>query len=173
MEALPHEKGESDEAVRVETAAAAFARGDYAQVVRLAESDSEADAVLRVRALANLDASAAATTCERATARHPLSSELHFLHAVILFGSGRTDEAAGAMRRALYLDRTLAIAHFTLGAILRRLGDDAGAARAVRNARDLCAARNADDLIPLADGERAGRLAEVATAELTLLGMNS
>jgi len=35
---------------------------------------------------------------------------------------------ARAARRVLYLDRSLAVAHFTLGSILQRLGDSAGGA---------------------------------------------
>jgi chemotaxis protein methyltransferase CheR len=98
-----------------------------------------------------------------------LSAELHYLHAVLLLDLGKNDEAAQALRRVLYLDRTLAVVHFTLGAILRQRGDRAGACRAYRNARDLCAARPAEEAVPLADGEPAGRLAEIAGAELILL----
>jgi chemotaxis protein methyltransferase CheR len=57
----------------------------------------------------------------------------------------------------------------TLGSILRRRGDREGARRAFRNARDLCAARPADEIVPLSDGEHAGRLAEAAAAQLAIL----
>ena len=114
---------------------------------------------LHVRALANLDADAAERASAEATARHPLSDELHHLRAVLLLGLGRVAEAAGQARRAVYLDRTSAMAHFTLGSILVRLGDRPGAWRAYRNARDLAAARPADEPVPLSDGEPAGRLA--------------
>jgi len=42
-------------------------------------------------------------------------------------------------------------------------------ATAYRNARDLCLAEPAERLLPLAEGEPAGRLAEAASAELDLL----
>ena len=41
--------------------------------------------------------------------------------------------------------------------------------RAYRNARDLCAARPGNEPVPLADGESAGRLAEIAASELAIL----
>jgi chemotaxis protein methyltransferase CheR len=122
-----------------------------------------------VRGLANRDAAAAAEACTRALERHPLSAELHFLHAALLLDGNRAEDALRALRRVVYLDRSLAIAHFMLGAVLSRRGDLSGACRAYRNARDLCAARPVEEMVPLADGETAGRLAEIAGAELMLL----
>jgi chemotaxis protein methyltransferase CheR len=149
----------------------ALARGEYARAAALTgylTADPEACA-LHVRALANLDPDAARQACADAAARHPLAAELHYLEAVLLVDAGRDEEAARAARRVLYVDRTLAAAHFTLGSILRRLGRPAGARRAYRNARDLCAARPADEVVPLSDGEHAGRLAEAAAAQLVVL----
>ena len=148
-----------------------LAQGRYARAVertRALEGDAEADA-LRIRALANLDPVAADRDGLAATARHPCSTEIHHLRSVVLIALGRDAEAAAAARRVIYLDRSLAIAHFNLGSILRRLGEHDGARRAFRNARDLSAARPADEAIPLADGVRAGRLADLAAAQLARL----
>ena len=148
-----------------------LARGDYARAAERARSLAglpAADA-LYVRALANLDSPAAERACGAASARHPLSGELHYLHAVLLLGLGREAEAARAVRRTLYLDRSLAIPHFVLGSIQRRQGDLAGARRSFRNARELCASCPADAVVPLSDGESAGRLAESARLQLTWL----
>jgi chemotaxis protein methyltransferase CheR len=149
----------------------AFVAGAYTQAAELTRNLTAevAASALHVRALANLDPAHAELACAGATARHALSTELHYLHAVLLLDLGRDEEAARAVRRVLYLDRSLAIAHFTLGSILRRRGDLAGARRAYRNAGDLCAARPADEVVPLSDGEHAGRLAEVAAVQLAIL----
>ncbi len=149
----------------------AYARGDYARAAELAApltADLPA-ALLHVRALANLETGRAERACAAAAERHPLSAELHHLHAVLLLELGRDDEAARAARRVTYLDRSLAVGHFTLGSVLFRRGDRAGARRAFRNARDLSAARPADEPLPLADGMAAGRLAEAAAAQLAVL----
>jgi chemotaxis protein methyltransferase CheR len=122
-----------------------------------------------IHALANRDAAQAARRCEEAVAGNPLSAELHYLHAVLLEGQGRSAEAAAAARRAIYLDRSLAVAHFTLGASLERQKDWAGARRAYRNAYELCLARPAGEAAPLAENETAGRLAEAAAAHLAIL----
>jgi chemotaxis protein methyltransferase CheR len=101
--------------------------------------------------------------------RHRLATELHYLHAVLLLDLGRVEAAARAASRVLYLDRTLAVAHLLVGSIAERRGDRAGAHRAYRNAQQLCCARPADEVVPLADGEPAGRLAEVAAVQLAAL----
>jgi chemotaxis protein methyltransferase CheR len=124
---------------------------------------------LRVRALANEDVVEAERVCAAATEQHPLASELHYLRAVLLVDLGRDEEAIRAARRAIYLDRSLAIVHFTLGSLLERRGDRAGAWRAYRNARDLCRAGPAEDIVRLTDGEPAGRLAGAAEARLAQL----
>jgi chemotaxis protein methyltransferase CheR len=149
----------------------ALAGGEYGRVVELTRplAADVAATALRVRALANLDVVKAEQVCAEATKRHPLSAELHYLHAVLLVDRGRDEEAARAVRRAIYLDRSLAVAHFTLGSILRRRGDLAGARRAYRNVRELCLARPRGEPLPLADGEPAGRLAEAAAVQLDLL----
>jgi chemotaxis protein methyltransferase CheR len=126
-------------------------------------------AALRVRALANLDPEVAEHACAAAVALHPMSSELHYLRAVLLHGLGRDDEAARTVRRVLYLDRSLAIAHFLLGTILRRQGDRIGAWRSFRNARDLCTARPGTEIVALSDGEPARRLAEAAALQMARL----
>jgi chemotaxis protein methyltransferase CheR len=149
----------------------ALARGEYgraADMTRDLREDAAAGA-LHVRALANLDPAEAERACALAAARHLLSPELHYLHAVLLMGLGREGDAVRAVRRALYLDPALAVAHFTLGTLLVRLGDRAGARRAYRNAADLCAGRPPAEVVPLSEGERNGRLAEAAAAQAALL----
>jgi chemotaxis protein methyltransferase CheR len=150
----------------------AYHRGDYARAADLSASLTTdlSGALLHVRALANLETGRAERACAEASSRHPLAAELHHLHAVLLLELGRDEEAARAARRVTYLDRTLALGHFTLGSILFRRGDRAGARRAYRNARDLSAARPPDEPVPLSDGMPAGRLAEAASAQLAVLG---
>jgi chemotaxis protein methyltransferase CheR len=145
----------------------ALARGDWREAARLAgalEADAGA-AAMAVRALANLDPVAAVRACAEAAARHPLAEELRYLESLLLLGQGRLAESERAARQALYLEPSLAVAWLTLGNVLRRLGDTEGAVRAFRSAELLCAALPEDAPVPLADGERAGTLAQVARAE--------
>lgn len=124
----------------------------------------------RIRAIA---ASRGSAEAERAAAeeasRDPLSTELAFLRAALLMDLQRDEEAAAALRRALYLDRSLLIAHFMLGCVLRRGGDLAGARKAYRNALELGALRPAGEPVPYSDGESVEQLLRAASAELGLL----
>jgi chemotaxis protein methyltransferase CheR len=107
-----------------------------------------------LRALAASDGSAVAEReTAREAARYPLDPELHYLRGMLLLDLGRTNDALAAIRRVLYLDRTLAVAHYALGAICERAGDHAGAVRAYRNAARLAAAQPAEEIAPLSDGE--------------------
>ena len=145
----------------------ALARGDWLEAARRigALQEDPAAAARGVRALANLDAQAAVRACAEAATRHPLAVELRYLEALLLMGLGRLPEAERATRQALYLEPSLAVAHLMMGHLLRRQGDPMGAARAFRTAESLCATLPSDTPVPLADGDRAGRLAEVARAE--------
>ena len=174
---LPAERGGRPEGGRAEVvdplaaAREAFARGDYALVSRLtADLPDAAAAALSVRAAANHHgAEAAERRATAALARHPSSPELHLLRAVLLLDRGKLAEAAQAARRALYLDRTLAMGHFLLGTALARLDDRAGARKAFRNALAQCAPLPPDQPVPFADGQRAAHLAEAVEAQLHLL----
>jgi chemotaxis protein methyltransferase CheR len=149
----------------------AFGHSEYFEVVRLTqgrEHDVNAMAY-RVRARANIEAGAAEQTCCAALTCHPLSTELHYLRALLLVNLGRFEEATQSLRQALFLEHTLAAAHFTLGTVLRQRGDLAGARRAYRNAHALAVARSPDEIATLTDAETYGNLAEAALAQLAAL----
>ena len=101
--------------------------------------------------------------------RHPLDAQLHYLRATLLLALDRDEEAEHEAQRALYLDPSLAVAHFLLGTILRKRGARPGALRAFRNVRDLCAARPSDEEVPAGAGERVGALHSAASAEMERL----
>jgi len=128
----------------------------------------------RVMSQANASgAEEAERMAEVALGRHPLDAHLHYLRAALLLSLDRDEEAELEAQRALYLDRSLAIAHFLLGTILRKRGAAPLARRAFRNARDLCARRPPDEEVPAGAGERAGALHLAALAEMERLEMAS
>lgn len=150
----------------LEPARQALVRGDWREAGQLAsQEDTPEAAVLAVRALANVDPEAAVRACAEAAARYPMAVELRYLESLLLMGLGQLGEAERAARQTLYLEPSLAVAHLTLGHVLRRLGDTSGALRAFRAAEALCAALPPETAVPLAEGELAGRLAELARGE--------
>ncbi len=167
-QAAPEPQGALADAV-----AEAYARGDYHAVADRGEAllHDPVTACLLVRSLANLgQAEEAETHAAAAVGAHPLASELHLLRVLLQMELGRWDEALDAARRVLYLDRGLIVAHLALGAIQRRRGRTEEAVLAYRNARKLALALPPEVPVRLADGQVAGRLAEMAEAQLSLLG---
>ncbi|NOK21269.1 chemotaxis protein CheR [Corallococcus carmarthensis] len=145
----------------------ALARGDWREAARRAgaQSADPEGALAAVRALANLEPRAAAFACGEAAVRHPLVAGLRYLEALLLLGQARLADAEKSARQALYLEPGLAVGHLLLGHVLRRQEQAAAAARAYREAEGLCRKLPPEALVPLAEGERAGALADVARAE--------
>jgi chemotaxis protein methyltransferase CheR len=120
-----------------------------------------------LQALASLrDPQRTAAAVTAALEIHPLAPEIHYFQAIVLMSAGHYDEAAAALRRAIYLDRSMAVAHFALGSILQRRGLIAQAQRSYRNVLAVCDQRRADEIVPCSDGEPTGRLIEAARTQL-------
>jgi chemotaxis protein methyltransferase CheR len=154
---------------------AAYERRAFSAVAKLAESApseslGERGWIIWLRALANqgcLDEAGA--VADRALAVQGPTAELLYLHAVLLLQAGRAAEAAATARRALYLDRTLIVAHLTLADALRRTGKLGAARRSLRNAAALLEMLDRETQVPASDGDTAGRLVELVRAKLRLL----
>jgi Flp pilus assembly protein TadD len=110
-----------------------------------------------------------ADTVGAAVKAHPLSPEIHYFQAIVLMSAGHYDEAARALRHAIYLDRSMAVAHFALGSIMQRRGSIAEARRSYRNVLAACDKQRTNDIVPYSDGEPVGRLIEAARAQLALI----
>lgn len=159
----PIEQGEAPKAAGSDEAPAVLVREE--------EQDEAAAEAAAIRLLANARGAAAAErAAAAAVARYPLSAELRVLLTTLLLELGRHHEAAREARAAVYIDRTLAVAHFLGATAARLLGDERAARRAYRNALALCQGAPPAEAVPLADGESAGRMAAAAAAELARLG---
>jgi chemotaxis protein methyltransferase CheR len=132
--------------------------------------DTPAACIAALQAMANRgDPQRTAAAVANAVANHPLSPEIHYFQAIVLMSIGRYDEAAAALRRAIYLDSSMAVAHFALASIQQRRGSLADARRCYRNVLAACDQRRAEDIVPFSDGEPTGRLVEAARAQLALM----
>jgi chemotaxis protein methyltransferase CheR len=65
--------------------------------------------------------------------QHGLNAEVRFYHALIFEKLGVVDEPEISLRRAIYLDRKFALAHYHLGLVLKRTGQLAAAERCFGN----------------------------------------
>lgn len=161
---------------RTEQVVAAYRAGDYTRVVALAEeaiaakADDAAVWVALARAHANRgDAAAAAAACARGIVRHPADAELHVVESALEFQRDRFTAAAEAARRALYLDRTLAVAQLALGVALMRSGDALAADRALRAAERMLAELTPGDAVRAGDGATAAGLTAATQSHRALL----
>jgi chemotaxis protein methyltransferase CheR len=135
-----------------------------------ADVEDEAACVARVRALSDDGrASEAAACCAAALETHPLSAELLVLQSLIHMELGQPEAAHASAKRALFLDRTLAVAHLASGSALIRLGDHASARRAFVNALRLLASSAPQAAVPASGGAPSARLARIARSQLRAL----
>ncbi len=111
--------------------------------------------------------------CREALRAHPLSAELHYLHALVAIELEQRERALEALRRAIYLEPTLAIAHFTLGSVLANARDVSGAERAYQNAVKWLSAQAEDAPVPCAHELTARGLASAAAQALDRLRARS
>lgn len=106
--------------------------------------------------------------CELALAGDQLDPEAHLLLAAICQERGEVGTAVEALRRAIYLDPDSAPAHFLLGSLLLRQGEQRRGQRSMETAVGLLSSRPRDEVVPGTDGLRAGPLLEMARAYLEL-----
>jgi len=134
---------------------------------------SDLDAVVeQVRRLADSGNSLAAEQAAIVSLREfPLSPDLHYLHAIVCVELGRSEVAIASLRRVLYIDPTLALAHFMLASILLRAGRPDEAQRSYQAVLASCSGRSPDDLLPLSEGEPVRGL--IASVQARLRSMES
>ncbi len=104
-----------------------------------------------------------------APVRVVIDAETHVARALGFLDESRPHDAAVSARRALFLDRSLAVAHLTLARALRLTGSRLAAQRALRRGAALLEAHAPDDAVRGAGGASAGTLCAVAAAEFDLL----
>jgi chemotaxis protein methyltransferase CheR len=134
-----------------------------------AENDLPA-VIGNVRRLADSgEALAAEAAAIEALRQFPLAPELHYLHAIVCAELGRSEAAIASLRRVLYIDPTLALAHFMLASVLLRAGRRDEAQRSYQAALATCNAHLPDDALPLSEGEPVRSL--VASIQVQLRSM--
>jgi chemotaxis protein methyltransferase CheR len=102
--------------------------------------------------------------CDRWIVADKLNAAGHYLRAMVLLERGHQDDARGSLLRALYLEPTFVLAHFTLGSLARSCDKYDEAEKHFANTLDLLGRLQPDDVLPESDGLTAGRLAETIMA---------
>jgi chemotaxis protein methyltransferase CheR len=99
----------------------------------------------------------------------PLEAEAHLLLGMLHLDEGALDAALESLRRATFLDKDNALAHFSLGRAYLQQGYRARAQAALTQARRLLAALALDHVLQGSGGLTAGELRHAVEAQLSML----
>jgi chemotaxis protein methyltransferase CheR len=102
--------------------------------------------------------------CEKAIAAAKTDPTLHYLRAAILQERGDFGEASASLRKVVYLQPELVMAHFALGNLARQRGGYTDAAKHFHNAMRLLRRYEAQDILPESDGITASRLGQIISS---------
>jgi chemotaxis protein methyltransferase CheR len=117
------------------------------------------------RAYANLGRLAEAESwCMRAIAADKINAASRYLLALIRIEQQRPDEAIAALKKAIYLEPDLVVAHFTLANLYRRKSMRHEADRHLNNALLALQGVRANEELPESEGMTAGNLIDLIAA---------
>ncbi|MDA8429757.1 MAG: chemotaxis protein CheR [Geobacteraceae bacterium] len=98
---------------------------------------------------------------DQALATDKLNPGLHYLRAMILQEQGADHEAGNSLKRALYLDQNLVVAHLALANLARKGGRLKEYRTYLETALTILGSCPADEILPEAEGMTAGRLMNI------------
>src|SRR5690606_4612997 len=108
---------------------------------------------------------AASGLCQQLIDLEPLDADAHYLLALILGHQGH-EAAAQSLRRAVYIDRGFALAHYQLGRLASDAADPGPARRSLRNALAVLDGVNDDHPVRGGEGLTAAELRELTRLQL-------
>ncbi len=123
--------------------------------------------------LAEHGAAVAEAGCRDLLTRHPLNAALHLQHAMLLHDLDRQDEAERALRRALYLDRTLLVAQMLSATLAEQRGERSSAARQYEALAHEAGLQPPESDVRHGDGLSHGALASLARQRVRALKRGS
>lgn len=135
-----------------------------------APGDSSADLE---RFLSLLDAAKwqeALETCEKLIAANRIESVTHFYHGLVLEQLGKFSEAEQALRRAIYLDRNMALAHYHLGLFFQKRKQPLQAQRSFINTLQILERQEDAQTLQNSDGMTVHEMRELAQMQLEVVG---
>lgn len=108
-------------------------------------------------------------SCRHLLATERLNPLAHFYHALVLEQLGLHSQTEQALRQAIYLDRKLVLAHYSLGMLLQRSHDVPGAQRCFKSVLRLLEALNDEHVFDGADGLTVGDMKQLTCMHLEVL----
>jgi len=106
----------------------------------------------------------AGSLCEKVLEMDKLDSGMYYLLATILDEQGKYKEAIFSLNHALYLESDFVLAHFFLGNLTMKSGNDNTSQKHFKNALNILSKLDPEEILPESDGMTAGRLTEIIIA---------
>lgn len=106
--------------------------------------------------------------CEKGLSVDKVNPLLHYLHAVILQELDQSLEALSALKKAVFLDPELIIAHFSLAILYQQQKQEKEAQRHLKNVSYLLNKRDPEEIVPGTDDITIERLKKIAENIQTL-----
>lgn len=127
--------------------------------------------IATIVALANRgDWASAAHHCETMLAADACNAEANYFHALVLQSTGAHAAAEQALKRAIFLDRGFALAHYQLALARKEAHDIAACVKAFRNTLDALSQTPDAEVVSPCGQITALELRELAAQQLELLG---
>ena len=115
----------------------------------------------------------ALTDVENRLRDDPTNLRLLYAKSLLLLSMSKFADAVSSLRQVLFLESDFVAAHFTSGIAYLHQGMAREATRAFRQALSIAEALEPDEVLEMAEGETAGRMARAAAAQLAVLGSSS
>ena len=101
--------------------------------------------------------------CEKGLEIDKSDYSLYYLAATVMQEQGNDEEAISSLRKAIYLDHNFALAHFLLGNINIKRGNNTVGKKHFNNAIKILSSFDPEDIVPESDGLTVRRFTEILT----------
>ena len=164
-----HKKQLKEKVSEYEQAVVLFEQGKFEEAENLLTNILTKDAInskstisLLAKTKANLGKlDEASALCIKALETDKLNTGIYYLMATILLEQGNDKEAMSSLNRAIYLDPDFVLAYFSLGNLCSKSEKNTSGLKHYKNALNILAKLNPEELLPESDGLTAGRLTEI------------
>ena len=99
--------------------------------------------------------------CEQSVKLDKLDPGLYYFWATVMQEIGDDIKAIDLLNKALYLDHDFVLAHFLLGTLAIKSGNQEMGRKSYSNALESLSRLQTDDILPESDGITAGRFSEI------------
>ncbi len=99
--------------------------------------------------------------CEKGLSHDKLNIGFHYLYATVMQELGNDEKAIASLKLSVYLEPDFVLAHFLLGTLSLKAGNEAAGKKSFKNALSSLAKLSPGDILPESDGLTAERFVDI------------